>query len=88
MGWVNARFLEPDPAVPDGLRLMQGFRADDDPCRVVGESALTVNYLDHTRWLVGCPAGSPAIDELLAEFGGMQVDRIGGYVLLSLPSGE
>lgn len=88
IGWVNARYLAPDPAVPDELRLMSGFRAYDDPCRIVGESAATVDYLDDTRWLVGCPVGSPGIAEVLGSYGGEEVDRIGGYVLLSVPRGD
>lgn len=88
IGWVNARFLAPEGGVPDDLRLMDGFRAYDDPCRIVGETAATVDFLDHTRWLVGCPTGSPAIADLLQEFGGDQVAVMGGYTLLSLPNGQ
>ena len=32
-----------------------GYRADGDQCRRVGESAETVEYLDHTADLVACP---------------------------------
>ena len=88
LGWVNARYLSPDAGAPADLPLMRGFRGDDDPCRLVGESAATVNYLDHTRWLVGCPAGSTGLAEILEEFGGDEVDRIGGYVLISVPGAE
>lgn len=88
LGWVNARYLSPDAGAPADLPLMRGFRGDDDPCRLVGESAATVNYLDHTRWLVGCPAGSAGLAEILEEFGGDEVDRIGGYVLISVPGAE
>ena len=85
LGWVNARYLAPEAPVPADLPLMGGFRGHDDPCRIVGESAATVDYLDHTRWLVGCPTGSPGIAEVLAQFGGEEVGRIGGYTLLSMP---
>lgn len=88
IGWVNARYLAPEAAAPGELRLLRGFRADDDPCRIVGESAATVDYLDHTRWLVGCPAGSAGIAEVLGRHGGEEVGRIGGYVLLSVPRGD
>lgn len=84
-GWVAARYLEHDEGPPADLLLLQGFRANDDPCRIIGESAATVNFLDHTRWLIGCPSGSPAIGLVLDEFGGEIVSSIGGYDLLSVP---
>lgn len=42
---------------PASLRVLseQGLPLPDGPCRRLGESAAVVDYLDHSRILVGCP---------------------------------
>lgn len=86
---------EPAPAAPDatafewssGFRVMgDGYPNPGDPCRRLGESELTGNYLDHTAWLIGCP-GTPedvAAASLIAT-GGRVMGQAEGVTLISVP---
>jgi hypothetical protein len=57
-----------------------GFPNAGDPCRRVGESEATGNFLDHTAALVGCHAVSDA-----EKLGGKVVATIDGITLVSVP---
>jgi hypothetical protein len=57
-----------------------GFPNPGDPCRVVGESAATVNFLDHTATLVGCLDPAEA-----AKLGGRTMGTVDGVTLVSVP---
>jgi hypothetical protein len=58
-----------------------GFPNPGDPCRRVGESAATIDFLDHTAALVGCPTPDDA-----AKLGGRVVATIDGVTLVSVPN--
>jgi hypothetical protein len=58
-----------------------GFPKAGDPCRRVGESAATINFLDHTASLVGCLSPDDA-----AKLGGRVVATIDGVTLVSVPN--
>ena len=58
-----------------------GFPNPGDPCRRVGESAATINFLDHTATLAGCLSPDDA-----AKLGGTVVATIDGVTLVSVPS--
>lgn len=86
---------EPAPAAPDaaafewssGFRVMgDGYPNPGDPCRRLGESELTGNYLDHTAWLIGCP-GAPedAAAAAVIASGGHVVGQAEGVTLISVP---
>lgn len=61
-----------------------GYRADGDQCRRVGESAETVEFLDHTADLVACPEDYEGLGVFITETGGTEVARIDGWVLFSV----
>lgn len=71
---------------PDGLALFgDGYPNAGDPCKRAGESAVTVDYLDHTADLVACP---PSTDAGLFAFttGGTQVGVYQGWYIFSIPN--
>lgn len=80
-----AAFVWPSSLVVVG----DGYPAKGDPCRIVGESSATSNYLDHTATLVGCPTAAAAseITALLGK-GGKKATEVDGVTLISVPTGK
>lgn len=67
---------------PAGLPVFgDGFPNPGDPCRRIGESELTGNYLDDSASLVGCLSADDAV-----KLGGRVVATIDGVTLLSVPN--
>ncbi|MFM9979229.1 MAG: hypothetical protein ACKVOP_14440 [Sphingomonadaceae bacterium] len=75
---------------PAALRVMgDGHPKAGDPCRRLGESALTVEYLDDSAMLVGCPGtASGAASAALVSGGGRVVGSAAGVTLISIPQGN
>lgn len=71
----------------DDLRLVGGYRSEDDWCQLTGETAFTVDFLDHTADLVSCPTGSDAAQSLLATQDAQLMAETGGYSVYSIPRG-
>ena len=69
------------------LPLMGGYRSPADECEKLGENELTINYLDHTAHLVGCPEDYEGLGVFQVDTGGTEVARIDGWVLFSIPRG-
>ena len=66
---------------PTTLRpLGDGYPAVGAPCRRVGESAATIDFLDHTALLVGCPTQGDAM-----QLGGRFIATVDGITLVSVP---
>ncbi|MBU2360634.1 MAG: hypothetical protein KKB02_17150 [Alphaproteobacteria bacterium] len=74
------------PPPPASLTLSPtGYRADGDQCRLAFETPATVNYLDDAADLVACPADMENLGVFAIDTGGVEVARIAGYVLYSVP---
>ena len=65
-----------------------GYPENGDPCRRLGESAETIDYLDHTADLVGCPVNMDALDAFVLETNASEVFRQDGFVVYSVPTGQ
>lgn len=75
-------------AWPKSLRIVgEGYPAAGDICRRIGETAATVDYLDDSSVLVGCPANSAsAIQALVSRQRAREVGHVEGVTLLSVPA--
>lgn len=62
-----------------------GYRANGDLCRRIGEDGYTNQFLDDAADLVGCPADYEGLGAFLTETGAMQVAEQDGYILYSVP---
>ena len=67
------------------LPQIRGYRAPADQCQLLGESALTNAYLDHTADLVACPIGYEGTGVFVTETGAVFLEEIEGYALFSAP---
>lgn len=76
---------EPAPPAVEPLPLLGGYRDPADQCQRVGESAATVEFLDDAADLVGCPEGAENIGVFVTETGAIEVARLQGYILYSVP---
>ncbi|MEX0351277.1 MAG: hypothetical protein AB3N15_17780 [Paracoccaceae bacterium] len=75
------------PPEASGLVTARPYPDEDGVCQVIGENALTVEYLGDASTLVGCPVvETVAVEEVLSQ-GATQVDTIGEWVLLMVPTG-
>jgi hypothetical protein len=69
-----------------GLIAVRPFPAEGDVCQVIGENALTSEYLGDSSTLIGCPkVDSGAISVRIAD-GATTVGEVGEWVLLSVPN--
>jgi hypothetical protein len=80
---------------PSSLNVMgDGFPRPGDPCRRLGESPATANYLDDSARLVGCPGAATvaATAAIIANQGGKVVGSAGAgdslVTLISIPTGD
>jgi len=58
-----------------------GFPGTGAPCRRIGETAATVNFLDDSAALVGCPTAADA-----EKLGGKVLTMVDGVTLVSVPN--
>jgi hypothetical protein len=80
----------PAVAFPASLAAFgNGFPHDGDPCRRLGASPATNDYLDDTMVLVGCPHGrnGPEARSLMASQRGASFNaEADGFALISVPN--
>ncbi|MCL6285407.1 hypothetical protein M3P21_17905 [Ruegeria sp. 2012CJ41-6] len=75
------------PPEASGLVTARPYPDEGGTCQVIGENALTVEYLGDASVLVGCPVvETVAVEEVLSE-GATQVETVGEWVLLMVPTG-
>lgn len=70
----------PGPVVPS-LVLYEGHRSASDPCRNVGVTAYTSQWLSQGGALVACPATMPGLERFAAETDVLAVARVENYVV-------
>ena len=70
----------PAPRASSLVLFGNGYPTDGAPCRRVGESEATSQWLDHTADLVGCPDAASA-----SALGGKVVATIEGMTVVSVP---
>jgi hypothetical protein len=74
----------PGPVVPT-LVLYDGHRSASDPCRNVGVTAYTSQWLREGGALVACPATMQGLERFAADTDGLAVARVGEYVVYRVP---
>ncbi len=77
----NVAISEPDPE----LVFVRGYRSAVDDCKLTGESAFTVEFLDDAADLVTCSTGSSAATTLVSETSATMITQTNSYTLYSVP---
>ncbi len=76
---------EPVPPTPEPLLFLNGYRDPADQCRLIGENSTSVPFLDDQADLVGCPEGAENLGVFVTETGAVEVARLQGTILYSVP---
>ena len=69
----------------DDLYFVRGYRSDNDPCKLTGETAFTNQFLDDSADLVSCPTGYQGGLELVNKRNAKTVAHTRGYTLYTVP---
>ena len=72
---------EPDP----DLYFVRGYRSENDPCKLTGETEFTNQFLDDAADLVTCLTGYEGADEFVKTTGAKVVTQTQSYTLYSVP---
>lgn len=80
LGLAALAACNPGPVVPS-LVLYGGHRSASDPCRNVGVTAFTSQWLREGGALVACPATMEGLESFAAQTGGLAVGRVENYVV-------
>ena len=79
---------DPWSSTPDGIQSFgDGYPNSGAPCRRLAETQLTVDWLDHTAALVGCPGSEESIaaQSLVRGRQGVVVAVVEGFTIISVP---
>lgn len=77
---------QPESITQDPLPFFgDGYRFKGDACRRVGENAFTNQFLDDAADLVGCPEDLENLGVFVIDTGAVEVARVDGVVLFSIP---
>ena len=71
---------EPDP----DLLFVRGYSSADDDCKLTGETAFTVDFLDDAADLVTCSTGSADAAALVSQTSATLVTQTNSYSLYSV----
>ena len=72
---------EPDP----DLYFVRGYRSENDPCKLTGETEFTNQFLDDAADLVTCLTGYEGTAEFVKSTGARVVTQTESYTLYSVP---
>lgn len=72
---------EPDP----DLYFVRGYRSENDPCKLTGETEFTNQFLDDAADLVTCLTGYEGVAEFVKSTGARIVTQTQSYTLYSVP---
>lgn len=70
-----------DPELP----VIRPYRGEADPCKFVGESSVTVDYLDDAADLVACPSDYDGLADFIVQTGGTEMGQYKNFTLISVP---
>ncbi|MEO9575359.1 MAG: hypothetical protein ABJ263_04410 [Tateyamaria sp.] len=82
MGCATVGYTPPEDSSLIGER---PYPNADDVCVAIGENELTQEYLDDSATLIGCPTQERGAISDRINAGGITLETIGGWVLLSVP---
>lgn len=64
-----------------------GYRAEGDQCRRIGEDEFTNQFMDDSADLVGCPTDYEGLGPFVVETGAVAIHVTQGFTLYSVPRG-
>ena len=69
----------------EDLHFVRGYRSDDDPCKLTGETAFTNQFLDDSADLVSCPEAYGGLSVFVTMSGAAAVAEKDGFILFRVP---
>ena len=69
----------------EDLYFVRGYRSDDDPCKLTGETGFTNQFLDDSADLVSCPEAYGGLANFVTMTGAVAVAEKDGFILFRIP---
>ena len=73
--------IEPE----EDLYFVRGYRSDNDPCKLTGETSFTNQFLDDSADLVSCPVAYGGLANFVTMAGAVTVAEKNGFILFRVP---